>query len=81
MISGHAPTDVVTDAFGSTTQHRCLCCNGVITGVPDEDTAIGLSPVLGLVSDECAFICNDCTARLIEAAAAQKVKATASRRR
>jgi hypothetical protein len=79
MISGHAPTGVVTDAFGSTTQYRCLCCNGVIAGVPDEDTAIGLSSVLGLVSDECAFICNECTARLIEAAAAQK--ATTSRRR
>jgi hypothetical protein len=79
MISGHAPTGIVTDAFGSTTQHRCLCCNGVIAAVPDEDTAIGLSPVLGLVSDECAFICCDCTARLIEAAAAKK--ATTSRRR
>jgi len=81
MIGGHAPTGVVIDTFGSTAQHRCLCCNGEITGLPDEDTAIGLSPVLGLVSDECAFICNDCTARLIEAEAAQKVKATASRRR
>jgi hypothetical protein len=79
MISDHAPADLITDTFESATQHRCLCCNGVIVGVSDEDAAIGLSPALGLVSDECAFICNDCTARLIKAAAAQR--ATTSRRR
>jgi hypothetical protein len=79
MISDHAPADLITDTFGSATQHRCLCCNGVIASLSDEDAAIGLSPALGLVSDECAFICNDCTARLIEAAAAQK--ATTGRRR
>jgi len=79
MISDHAPAGLITDTFGSTTQRRCLCCNGVIVGAPDEDTAIGFSPVLGLVSDECAFICNDCTARLIEAATAQR--ATKGRRR
>jgi hypothetical protein len=70
----HASADLNTDSFGSATQHRCLCCNGVIAGMSDEDTAIGLSSALGLVSDECAFICNDCTARLIEAAAGQKPK-------
>ena len=70
----HAPADLNTDSFGSATQHRCLCCNGVIAGMSDEDTAIGLSSALGLFSDECAFICNDCTARLIEAAAGQKLK-------
>ena len=74
----HAPADLNTDGFGSG-QHRCLCCNGVIAGMSDEDTAIGLSSALGLVSDECAFICNDCTARLIEAAAAKRA-ATIRRR-
>jgi hypothetical protein len=79
MISDHAPDSLIADTFGSTTQHRCLCCNGVMACAPEEDTAIGLSSTLGLVSDECAFICNDCAARLIEAAAARK--ATTSRRR
>jgi hypothetical protein len=78
MISDHAPDGLITDTFGST-EHHCLCCNGVIAGVSGEDAGLGLSPVLGLVSDECAYICNDCTAKLIEAAIARKV--TTSRRR
>jgi hypothetical protein len=79
MVRDHAPTAVITGTLIPATQHRCLCCNGVIDGMSDEDGAIGLSPALGLVSDECAFICNACTARLIKARAAQR--ATKSRRR
>jgi hypothetical protein len=37
----------------------------------DQAGAVGLDLRLGLASDECALICNDCTARLIEARAAQ----------
>jgi hypothetical protein len=48
-------------------QHRCMCCDGVITNLSDEAFSIGLDLKLGLVSDECALICNDCTARLVEA--------------
>jgi hypothetical protein len=44
-----------------------MCCDGVIANLPVEAFSIGLDLGLGLVSDECALICNDCTARLIEA--------------
>ena len=50
---------------------RCLCCEGVISDISDQTAAVGLDLKLGLVSDECALICNDCTARLIEARALQ----------
>ena len=50
----------------SDTQHRCSCCDRVIPLLPDEDFAVGLNVELGLVSDECALICNACTASLIE---------------
>ena len=79
MINDRAPAGGIADTFGTATQHRCVSCNGVIAGVSEEDAEIGLNSALGLVSDECAFICNDCTARLIEAAAALRV--TRSRRR
>ena len=46
---------------------RCLSCNGIIAGLADQDLGIGLNIKLGLVSDECALICNACTAKLIEA--------------
>ena len=46
---------------------RCLSCNGIIAGLADQDLGIGLDIKLGLVSDECALICNACTAKLIEA--------------
>jgi hypothetical protein len=49
----------------------CLCCAGVISDFPDRADAVGLDLELGLVSDECALICNDCTAKLIEARASQ----------
>ncbi|MBR0870702.1 hypothetical protein JQ633_10060 [Bradyrhizobium tropiciagri] len=54
-----------------TTRQRCVCCDGIIEGLTD-DGAIGLDARIGLVSDECAFVCNDCTARLIQAAALRK---------
>lgn len=46
-------------------QHRCICCGKTIEMAPDKDVAVGLNLALGLVSDECALICNDCTLRLI----------------
>jgi hypothetical protein len=54
------------DQGASDTQHRCLNCDRVIPVLADEDLAIGLDPKLGLVSDECALVCNECTAKLIE---------------
>lgn len=45
---------------------KCLSCNGIIAGLADQDLGIGLNIKLGLVSDECALICNACTAKLIE---------------
>ena len=68
MTRDSAPSRDVANASGSTTQHLCLCCGGIITGLADQDLSVGLDETLGLVSDECALICNDCTARLIEAA-------------
>jgi len=46
-------------------QRRCLSCNGFIAGLADQDLGIGLNIKLGLVSDECALVCNACTAKLI----------------
>jgi hypothetical protein len=46
--------------------HRCLSCNGIIAEQAEQDLGIGLDLGLGLVSDECALICNECTAKLIE---------------
>ena len=48
-------------------QHRCMCCERIIENLSAEAMSIGLDLKLGLVSDECALICNDCTGRLIEA--------------
>ena len=48
-------------------QHRCMCCERIIENLSAEAMSIGLDLKLGLVSDECALICNDCTARLVEA--------------
>jgi len=50
---------------------RCLCCDGVISDLSEQAAAVGLDLKLGLVSDECALICNACTAQLIEARALQ----------
>jgi hypothetical protein len=45
---------------------RCLNCNGIISGLVDEDLGIGLNIKLGLVSDECGLVCDACTVKLIE---------------
>jgi len=39
----------------------------VIPSVLDEDPSVGLAAGLGLVSDALAFICNECTAAMIDA--------------
>ncbi|WGS01128.1 hypothetical protein MTX26_10050 [Bradyrhizobium sp. ISRA443] len=57
--------------LGLTTSRRCLCCGGVIDGLTD-DGATGIEARIGLFSDECAFVCNACTASLIRAAALRK---------
>ncbi|MFT4119918.1 hypothetical protein [Bradyrhizobium sp.] len=67
-MSRHAaPAQGAADDRWEGVQHRCLSCHGVIAGVSDQDLGIGLDIRLGLVSDECALICNECTAKLIEA--------------
>jgi hypothetical protein len=53
-------------------RYQCICCGGVIEMPIDQDLGIGLNLPLGLVSDECAFICDRCTANLIAAQSAQK---------
>jgi hypothetical protein len=65
-----APAYEAVDDRWVDTQHRCLSCNGIITGLAGQDLGIGLNTKLGLVSDECALICNECTAKLIETRAA-----------
>ena len=54
-------------------QHRYLSCNGIIACLADTDLAIGLDVKLGLVSDECALVCNACTAKLAQALAPERV--------
>jgi hypothetical protein len=51
---------------------RCICCDGTIEMSPDQDIALGLNLALGLVSDECALICDGCASRLIAAREADK---------
>ena len=53
-------------------RHRCVCCGGVIDGLAADDGAIGFEPRIGLFADECAFVCNECTASLIAAAARRR---------
>ncbi|HTC99934.1 MAG TPA: hypothetical protein VK734_19525 [Bradyrhizobium sp.] len=62
-------------------QHRCISCGGAIDVPPDQDPGLGLNLRLGLVSDECALICDGCTARLMAARQAQKSVAPDRRRR
>jgi hypothetical protein len=50
-------------------KYRCMSCNGIIAGVADQDLAPGLDIKLGMVSDECGLVCNECTTKLIEARA------------
>ncbi|WP_426435713.1 hypothetical protein [Bradyrhizobium genosp. P] len=52
-------------------QHQCSCCGGVIDGLVD-GAGIGFDARVGLFTDECAYVCNDCTASLIEAAARRR---------
>ena len=54
---------------------RCICCNGFIEMSLDEDISLGLNLKLGLVSDECALICDGCAARLAAARAAETTPA------
>jgi len=56
----------LADHGASDTQRRCSYCERVIPALPDEEVSVGLDVKLGLVSDECALICNACTASLIE---------------
>jgi hypothetical protein len=51
---------------------RCVCCAGVIGILPDQDMSLGLNVALGLVSDECALICDSCTSQLIAAREASR---------
>jgi len=67
MSPHEAVADVSDRRTTSDLQHRCMCCGGVIENLSSETISIGLDLKLGLVSDECALICNDCTGRLIEA--------------
>lgn len=48
-------------------QPSCVCCGGVIETAADQDMSLGLNVALGLVSDECALICDSCTSQLIAA--------------
>lgn len=52
-------------------RRRCMCCGGVIDGLAD-DEAIEFDARIGLFTDECAFVCNNCTASLIAAAARRR---------
>ena len=67
MTRHEAVTDICDRHATSDLQHRCICCDGVIENLSDETISIGLDLKLGLVSDECALICNACTAKLVEA--------------
>ncbi len=54
--------------------HQCVCCGGIIDGLAD-DAAIEFDARVGLFTDECALVCNDCTASLIAAAARRRQEA------
>jgi hypothetical protein len=71
MTRHRNPAGVVAETAASERLPRCLCCDGAIVDMSDQVTEIGLDLRLGLVSDECALICNGCTAKLIEARALQ----------
>ena len=65
-MTRHDLSEATADPHADT-QYRCLSCNGIIPGLADQDLAVGLDLMLGLVSDACALICNECTAKLTEA--------------
>jgi hypothetical protein len=58
---------------------RCVCCGGEIEMLRDQDIAFGLDLALGLVSDECALICDGCASKLISARQEQKFQAQVRR--
>jgi len=77
-----APKNAVPNQQASSElQHRCMCCDRIIENLSDETISIGLDLKLGLVSDECSLICNDCTARLISDNQARKSASVAFQRR
>jgi hypothetical protein len=53
------------DVLRPTTSFRCLCCNGVIVSLFDQDVSGGLDLKMGFVFDEYSFICDNCAAALI----------------
>jgi uncharacterized protein with PIN domain len=67
QMARHATTVNAVEQNLPAAQYRCLCCDGVIANLSEETIPVGLDLKLGLVADECALICNACTARLIEA--------------
>jgi hypothetical protein len=72
-----AADNIIAPSLG--TPSRCICCGGTIEIAPDEDISVGLNLALGLVSDECALLCDGCTSRLI--AERQEDKPVLPRRR
>lgn len=56
-------------------QAICICCAGAVDISPDQDMSPGLNVTLGLVSDECALICDGCTSQLIAARQASRTLA------
>ncbi|MFQ3457952.1 hypothetical protein PMN64_32180 [Bradyrhizobium sp. UFLA01-814] len=63
-----------------TSHHQCVCCGGIIEGIVDDD-AVGLDARICLFTDECAFVCNECTASLIAAAARRRQETVRGNRR
>jgi hypothetical protein len=74
-----APAPGAADERWVEAPHRCLSCNGIIAGQAEQDLGMGLNLGLGLVSDECALICNECTAKLIEPRPAAGIPVTRRR--
>ena len=71
MIRHIALANEAIDDDRAEAQYRCLNCDGVIAGLAEQDLGLGLNIKLGLVSDQCALVCNDCTAKLIAARSAR----------
>jgi hypothetical protein len=63
----HAAMADVSDQQTNSDLQRCMCCDKIVENLSDDTISIGLNLKLGLVSDECALIWNDCTGRLVEA--------------
>ena len=67
MAQHEAAADVSNHRAIADLHRRCMCCDGVLENLSDETISVGLDLKLGVVSDECALICNACTRRLVEA--------------